>query len=102
VVLKLRNLLIASLQVVISCHQRCLRLYENRPRLQWSRHHTITLISHVSSIWCAWARYGTANCSCFSGHWTCLMRAVAEDDNSEERAILCESGGSAWCLWFAS
>ena len=33
--------------------QRCLRLYENRPRLQWSRHHTVTLISHVSSIWCA-------------------------------------------------
>ncbi len=28
------------------------RLYENRPRLQWSRHHTVTLISHVSSIWC--------------------------------------------------
>jgi hypothetical protein len=27
-------------------------------------------------------------------HWTCLTRAlrVAEDDNSEERAILCESG----------
>ncbi len=38
-------------------------LYENRPRLQWSRHHTMTLISHVSivylvrliSIWhCNW------------------------------------------------
>ncbi len=24
--------------------------------------------------------------------WTCLTRALAEDDNSEECAILCESG----------
>jgi hypothetical protein len=31
-----------------------------------------------------------------------LPGQVRLDDNSEERAILCESGGSAWCLWFAS
>ncbi len=31
--------------------QRALRLYENRPRLQWSRHYTETLISHVTSIY---------------------------------------------------
>ncbi len=34
--------------------------------------------------------------------WTCLTRAFAEDDNSEECAILCESGARPGVLWFAS
>jgi hypothetical protein len=40
--------------------------------------------------------------------YDCLMvtqitlRALAEDDNSEERAILCESGARPGVLWSAS
>ena len=41
-----------------------------------------------------------------SGHraryWTCPTRTLAEDDNSEECAILCESGARSGVLWFAS
>ena len=47
----------------------------------------IVYLVRLISIW-----YCIANGSCFPCHWTCLTRALAEDDNSEERAILCESG----------
>jgi hypothetical protein len=41
------------------------------------------------SIW-----FCIANGSCFKlpCHWTCLTRALAEDDNSEERAIFVNLG----------
>ena len=81
--------------------QRYWRLYESHGRASngpgQSDTSRIVYLVRLISIW-----YCIAYGSCFPRHWTCLTRALAEDVNSEECAILRESGARPGVLWFAS
>ncbi len=65
--------------------QRCWRLYESYGHASNGPDQSDTSrIVHLVRLISMW--YCIANGSCFPCHWTrtCLTRALAEDDNSEE------------------